>query len=155
MKRTQLFKTLGLIAMTTFATLAAGTGTARADTTFVAAGVWSANPYLADPGRHGQHRPDYRHDHRPGHFAAPGRYRQIESRQDRQMDRIQSGIARGEITKREAAKLFQQQREIEHLQRAFMADGHLSGREYAALDNALDDASRYIHHQAHDNEWRW
>lgn len=145
MKRTQMFKTFGLIAL---AALMTGAGAARADNPFAPA----RNPYLAvDYGHPGHHR----HDFRPGHFPEPGLYRQIEVRQDRQMERIQSGMARGEITKREAAKLFQQQREIERMQRGFMADGHLSRWEYAALDDALDGAGRHIRHQAHDNEWRW
>lgn len=156
MKALSPYKTLSLITMTA---LALGTGLAQADGGVVNVRFGAGNPYLAasygGPGPHDHsYRDEYR-PYRPGIQPHGGFHGRLEMRQERQRERIEHGIARGEITRREAAKLFHEQREIERLQRYFMADGHLSRGEYAALDEALDQAGQHIRHQANDNEWRW
>lgn len=151
MKATRIHKILGLL---TVAGLATWSGLSHAGDASGPGRAQGGNPYLvASYGHHGQHQYGD-HRYRENRYEY-GFYREIEQRQNRQAARIQKGIAQGEITRREAAKLFNQQRAIEHMQRDFMADGHLNRWEYAKLDRALDDASRDIQHQTHDNEWRW
>lgn len=143
-------KTLGLAAVTTL-TLAAGL--AQADNGFVQVRFGADNPYLAGSyGGPGPQGPHFRDGHGPyrGHILG-----QFERRQALQRDRIDQGVAQGDITRREAAKLYREQEEIDQMQRYFLADGYLSRGEYVSLDEALDRAGQNIRHQAHDNEWRW
>jgi len=152
MKATQMFKTLGLIGLVS---LAAGGFARAADHR---PGAPGKPPMVAHYNHYDHSRHDYRpgsHRHDRGSHRSPGHYGQVEQRQDRQVDRIQLGVARGEITSREAAKLYREQREIDRMQRDFLRDGHLTRWEYSTLDQALDNASRNIRHQARDNEWRW
>lgn len=151
-----LLKTLGIITVTT---LTLGSGLAQADSSVVKVRFGAGNPYLAASygglGPHEHHYRDGLGPYRPGMQPRGGFHGQLEMRQERQLERIELGVARGEITRREAAKLFHEQREIERLQRHFIADGHLSRAEYTVLDEALDQAGQHIRHQANDNEWRW
>lgn len=150
MNAQSVLKTLGLATVTA---LSLATGLAQADYGFAQLRFGADNPYLADsytgPGPQGPYFRDGRGPHR-GHILG-----QFERRQAMQRDRIDHGVARGEITRREAAKLYREQEEIDQMQRYFLADRHLSRGEYATLDEALDRAGQNIRHQAHDNEWRW
>ena len=82
----------------------------------------------------------------------------INERQARQEQRIQRGVARGDITQREARQLWRQQREIDRAEAAARADGRINRREMQELMAMLDDADRNIRFQRHDQnrrgEWR-
>lgn len=150
MKAQFALKTLGLVAVTT---LTLGASLAQADNAYGQPCLGAGNPYLtASYGWPGHHDPQFRNGYGPFRGDIT---RQVERRQAHQKDRIDLGVARGNITRREAAKLYREQDEIDQMQRYFLADGHLSRGEYLALDEALDRAGRNIRHQAHDNEWRW
>lgn len=78
----------------------------------------------------------------------------IERRQDRQRFRIQAGIRDGSISSREGARLDREQLQIERMERRFLADGRLSGREVDILHHRLDQASDHIRRARHDGSWR-
>ena len=75
----------------------------------------------------------------------------FSDRQQEQAQRIRQGIASGQITPREANKLYQDQRELRWLERAVLADGHVSRKERRILlvysQRASDQIYRYKHNQ--------
>lgn len=78
----------------------------------------------------------------------------VDARQDRQADRIRQGVASGELTRPETARLVEQQRHIRRLERRTEADGQVTAREAARVEAAQDRASRRIHHAKHDGQAR-
>lgn len=90
----------------------------------------------------------------PGAFAGPWGD-EIDARQWRQQERIVEGVRSGQLTEREAARLWAQQREIRGLERAFRADGWLDWRERRILERELDRASFDIRREKHDGWTRW
>jgi hypothetical protein len=78
----------------------------------------------------------------------------FERRDSRQYDRIEAGIARGEITQREARILRNEQDNICELRERSMRDGHLSDRERIRLERRQDLASRHIHRFNHNRAER-
>jgi len=74
-------------------------------------------------------------------------------RRDAYLDnRIDRGVATGQITRYEENRLESQQQRIERMERQARADGRLSGSERARIDNAQDRLSRDIYRQSHDNQ---
>ncbi len=80
--------------------------------------------------------------------------RQIDARQDRQMDRIRTGMQEGRLTRYEFRELMHEQHQIRAMERHFRADGIIDPREYSRLDHALDQASRSIRMEKHDHQAR-
>ncbi len=78
----------------------------------------------------------------------------IDARQQRQMEKIMQGLRTGSLSRREARNLMWQQKEIEHLQRHYLADHHLSRSEWLDLDRRLDLAARDIRAEKRDGDWR-
>jgi hypothetical protein len=82
----------------------------------------------------------------------------IDQRQARQEQRIRRGVARGEITQREARELWRQQREITRVEARARADGRIDRREMNELTAMLDNADQQIRLQRHDpqnrRDWR-
>ena len=78
----------------------------------------------------------------------------INERQARQEQRIQRGVARGEITQREARELWRQQREITRAEANARADGRIDRREMRELTAMLDEADQRIRPQRHDQQNR-
>lgn len=81
----------------------------------------------------------------------------IDQRQARQEQRIQRGVARGDITQREARELWRQQREIDRAEANARADGRINRREMQTLTAMLDDADQRIRHHRRDVDrpaWR-
>jgi hypothetical protein len=75
----------------------------------------------------------------------------IDNRQDRQETRIDNGIAQGQITPREAARLNAQQRSINRYEKRSRIDGPgLTRVERARIENKQDRASRSIARQRRD-----
>jgi hypothetical protein len=79
---------------------------------------------------------------------------EVNERQDKQMDRILSGLYEKRITPQEFRKLMDGQRDIQRMERQFLADGLLSRHEYQKLDSALDAANRSIFREKHDAQGR-
>ena len=78
----------------------------------------------------------------------------IDSRQARQEQRIQAGVARGELTRREARVLEQGQRDIARTEARAKADGHVSAGEMRQLVALLDRADAQIRTLRHEPERR-
>ena len=78
----------------------------------------------------------------------------VDARQDLQADRIRQGVASGELTRPETARLVEQQRHIRRLERRTEADGQVTAREAARVEAAQDRASRRIYHAKHDRQAR-
>ena len=98
----------------------------------------------------------YQYD-RPPRINQEERSLSIDQRQARQEQRIQRGVARGDITRREARELWRQQREIERAEAHARADGRINRREMHELMAMLDDADQRIRHQRRDQDrpdWR-
>jgi hypothetical protein len=80
--------------------------------------------------------------------------KEVNERQDRQMDRILSGFYEKRITAHEFRRLMDEQRDIRQMERQFLSDGFLNRSEYQKLDRALDNASRNIYKEKHDAQAR-
>ena len=78
----------------------------------------------------------------------------IDARQARQEQRIQAGVARGELTRREARSLEQGQRDISRAEARAKADGRVSPSEMRQLVALLDRADAQIRALRHEPERR-
>ena len=85
------------------------------------------------------------------HFA-PVQTPAIDARQAQQEARIERGVARGEITRREARTLMQGQREIARAEARAKADGRVSRIELRQLMAMLDQADAQIRQMRHDRD---
>jgi hypothetical protein len=78
----------------------------------------------------------------------------IDARQARQQERIERGVARGDLTRREARTLQQGQREIARVEAQAKADGRVSRYEMRQLIALLDQADVQIRELRHDRDGR-
>lgn len=78
----------------------------------------------------------------------------VDERQARQEQRIDQGVASGELTKREATRLTQQQNHIDRVEDRAKADGDLTKKERARLTHAQNAASRDIARKKHNRRDR-
>lgn len=85
-----------------------------------------------------------------GSASTPG----IDQRQANQEKRIDSGLASGQLTKREARRLERQQNAINKAEDKAKADGVVTAKERGRLHHAQDHASRNIARQKHDRQQR-
>lgn len=83
--------------------------------------------------------------------AAPPRDLVREQHQDA---RIGEGIASGELTRGEAARLHREQVRIDRMQRRARADGHVGPVERARIERAQDRASHHIAAAKHNGRKR-
>jgi hypothetical protein len=72
-----------------------------------------------------------------------------------QQSAIELGRQDGSITWREGRRLRRELAEIARVERAFLADGHLSGQERRILREMRRDADALIAAEANDNYHRW
>jgi hypothetical protein len=68
----------------------------------------------------------------------------INERQEKQKDRIKDGIQDGDINRREAGRLIQEQQQIRRQERIFKSDGEFTRVERAKVQRNLNQASRHI-----------
>jgi len=78
----------------------------------------------------------------------------IDARQARQEERIERGIARGELTRREARTLQQGQREIARFEARARTDGRVNRYEMRHLTALLDQADAQIRELRHNHDNR-
>jgi hypothetical protein len=79
----------------------------------------------------------------------------INRRQDYQRDRIRREYRQGDLTRREASRLYNQQRRIERYEYRSRRDGGgLDWRERRNLDRMLDRSRRDIYRQSNDRQDR-
>jgi hypothetical protein len=83
----------------------------------------------------------------------PGATR-IDNREIRQEQRIDQGIASGQLNRRETARLDAGQNRIDRMENRALSDGSLSGRERLSIEHAQDRQSRQINRQKHDAQRR-
>jgi len=75
----------------------------------------------------------------------------FKDRLSQQEQRIQRGIASGQITPREAQELYQDQRQLRQLTWYFLADGKLTKAEYYVLIQRLDRSNDLIYQYKHNH----
>lgn len=76
----------------------------------------------------------------------------IDQRQANQEQRIDQGVASGQLTKREAAQLEKGQAHVQQMEDQALADGTMTKRERARLERAQNRQSRRIFRQKHDRQ---
>jgi len=79
-------------------------------------------------------------------------YARYDKRVERQQSRIRHGIKSGELTRKEATQLRQQQKKIAKLARKFNRDGYLSRHEKKKLEKKQDKASNRIYKLKHNDQ---
>ncbi len=78
----------------------------------------------------------------------------INHRQHNQHARIAGGVKSGELSKDEAKDLRGDQRELRQKERAYKADGELTKTERKDLHKDLNENSKEIYQEKHDDETR-
>ncbi len=76
----------------------------------------------------------------------------IDQRQANQDQRIDQGIASGQLNKREANRLNMQQEHVNKIEDRAMSDGVMTKRERARVGAAQNRASRHIAREKHDRQ---
>jgi uncharacterized membrane protein YebE (DUF533 family) len=74
----------------------------------------------------------------------------IDARQANQQPRINQGVAKGQLTPREAANLQRGQARVQRMESRATADGVVTGRERARINRAQNVESRKIHNKRHN-----
>lgn len=78
----------------------------------------------------------------------------INEREDIQENRINQGVASGELTRLELHRLNKQQTYIDVKEAQYKSDGKFTARERASIQNKQNQASRSIYRQKHDEQNR-
>lgn len=78
----------------------------------------------------------------------------VNKRQHNQHERIHEGVKSGELTHSEAKALRSEQRAIRAEEAEFKSDGKLTRGERRELHRDLNESSRDIHREKHDNDSR-
>jgi hypothetical protein len=150
MKNNRIVKALAIAAISSL-TLLAGASQANSWDNHA---THFATPYAPySPDRSGFAPASYDHDASRGFKTREASY-VIDNRQQTQMEKIMHGLRVGNLSQREARKLIHEQREIEQLQRDYLADRHLSRNEWVELDQRLDRAEHDIRSEKRDRNWR-
>jgi hypothetical protein len=76
----------------------------------------------------------------------------IDRREANQERRIDQGVATGQLTARETAKLEKGQAHVDTMEAKTKADGAVTAKERQHLKHAQDVQSRKIHRQKHDRQ---
>ena len=79
-------------------------------------------------------------------------YSRYDKRVERQQSRIRQGVKSGELTRKEAKQLRQQQKKIAKLAHKFNRDGYLSKHERKKLEKKQDKASNRIYRLKHNDQ---
>ena len=74
----------------------------------------------------------------------------VDKRQANQQRRIDQGVASGQLTDKEAARLQKGQEHVQQLESKAKADGEVTAKERRRLKQAQDVQSRRIYRQKHD-----
>lgn len=78
----------------------------------------------------------------------------IDQRQLNQEQRIDQGIASGQLNQREAARLERGQDRVDNMENRAKADGAVTARERARIQHAQNVESKRIYRQKHDRQVR-
>jgi len=89
----------------------------------------------------------------PQHYDGWGDGR-INAMQWQQQEAIKNGLRSGDLTRREADKLWREQERIAALESRYKADGHLSASERRNLERGLNSAGHHIYNERRDAQDR-
>ena len=90
-----------------------------------------------------------------GAASAPGTNTpRIDARQARQEQRIDQGVASGELTRRETRRMNRQQAAVNKAEDQAKADGTVTAQERRRLTKAQNATSRHIQRHKHDAQER-
>jgi uncharacterized membrane protein YebE (DUF533 family) len=76
----------------------------------------------------------------------------IDQRQANQQQRIDQGVASGNLTQQEAARMDKGQDRIQNMEDKAKADGVVTAQERKRIANAQDNQSKRIYRQKHDRQ---
>lgn len=76
----------------------------------------------------------------------------LDQRQANQQKRIDQGVASGQLTNREAARLEKGQERVQKMEDKVKADGKVTAKERARLQKAENVQSRQIAKEKHDRQ---
>jgi hypothetical protein len=82
--------------------------------------------------------------------ADPTATPRIDKREANQEKRIEQGVASGQLTSREAARMERQQARVENAEAAAKADGNVTAKERKHIAHMQDKDSKRIYRQKHD-----
>jgi hypothetical protein len=87
---------------------------------------------------------------RPHHPRDPG----VNRQQYNQGQRIQQGVRSGQLTRQETGSILEERRSIRQQERSYKSDGTLTRDERKDLHQDLNDLSKDIYAEKHDDEQR-
>jgi hypothetical protein len=87
----------------------------------------------------------------PGYALAQSTPR-VDKRQENQDERIERGLEKGQLTKKEARRLEKGQDRVENLEENALEDGKVTKREKRRIEKAQDKQSERIYNQRHDEQ---
>jgi hypothetical protein len=87
-------------------------------------------------------------------LAAPAEAGRIGNRRERQQQRIADGVASGQLTARETARLERREAGLDRSIRRMRSDGELTRGERFRIEKRQDRISRGIRRQKHDAQAR-
>lgn len=122
--------------------------------TLAGAGVASAQPYGGPRGGYevGYSGGGYDRDDRYDRYDRRTDSRDINGRQQALRQRLDRGMERGRLTRREAESLRYELRDINRMERQFRASHGLNPREIAILDARLDRLERRMRAEMRDDQ---
>lgn len=75
----------------------------------------------------------------------------VDARQENQKNRIKEGVKSGELTRKETANLIEDKKRIKRMESKAKANGTVSVREKARIENAQDKVSKEIYRKKHND----
>lgn len=97
----------------------------------------------------------YKQKHNAQEQVSPGtKSPGVNSREHNQKARIKQGVKSGELTRAETKELVTEQKDIRALEREYKSDGSLTADERKDLQQQLNQASKEIYEEKHDDEVR-
>ena len=76
----------------------------------------------------------------------------IDQRQANQEQRIQQGVASGQLNQKEAARLEKGQARVQKMENKATADGVVTAKERRKIEHAQNQQSRKIYREKHDKQ---
>lgn len=88
----------------------------------------------------------------PAPKPAEKKHQSVEKRQEAQANRIEKGVASGQVTSKEAERLAKEQAKIDAAQAKAKEDGKVTAKERAKLQGMAGAANKDIKHPKHDKQ---
>jgi hypothetical protein len=87
-----------------------------------------------------------------GQQPAPNAQSRIDTREANQDRRINNGVASGQLTQKEAARMEKGQSRVDTMENKALANGSINKREAARIQKAQNKQSKRIYRQKHDKQ---